>query len=156
MKKTIPVLELPYYMRKTLSIPLSTLYISDKHEIKGLVVDYSVGDIVSRNMRSKYKVVDGKTKRTDIIKKPTSRKYITIVNPRGTISLNTRTLLKAYNIHGYFVKGEEDLIVIGIGCERKTRIVYGQPNIGVVVVDSNPYRMVNIIKTFKPNINVYD
>jgi len=152
LRITVPALRLPDRLRRTLQIPLSTLYIS-KNWVKELNIEYCVGDIVSKNQKCKYMIVDGKTHREKFEEKLSGYK---IVNPRGTLSLNTLTILKAKRIRNLHVIGEEDLIVLGIGSEYKATIAYGQPYIGVVVVNSTPYWTTNIIKAFKPDIDVYE
>ncbi|MET1160680.1 MAG: DUF359 domain-containing protein [Thermoprotei archaeon] len=157
----LPVLILPNIFRKNLSIPLSTLYVSPyKGVVKGFRVEFSVGDIVSRNHHSRVKVIDFKTLRKEK-KRPIPHETGTIylLNPRGTLSLNAFTMLKAVgsNTGCVIVKGEEDLVVLPIGFEYNSSIVYGQPNTGVVFLQKgfSRYYAQNIIKLFKPAIIDY-
>ncbi len=141
------------YLRNVLSKPLSTLYVS-RRMIKGFHIDYSVGDLVSRNHSSLYRVVDGKIMRKELDHRRAGEEVV-IVNPPGTLSLNTFTMLKVRGRYRYYVFGEEDLIVLGIGREYRCRMIYGQPRSGVVVMGSDPYYLVNIIKAFKLDIVDY-
>ncbi len=155
MKTLIPSLELPLYMRKILSIPLATLYVSDKNlSIPG--IDIGVGDIVSYNLSPKKSIIDGKTLRT---KTTTSGRGAgcKAINIRGTVSLNAITMLKIKNIERLFIEGEEDLVLLGASREHAygTKIAYGQPGAGIVVLKNDPFYTINIIKTFKPVIYEY-
>ncbi|MEM0380539.1 MAG: DUF359 domain-containing protein [Desulfurococcaceae archaeon] len=151
----IPVLQLPFHLRKDLSKPLGVLYVSD-NTISGFKVDYSVGDVVSRNQISEYRVVDNRVMRTrrEIEKKDFCD--IHVVNPPGTISLNTLTFLNTRFFKNICIIGEEDLVVLGIGRDRSVTTAYGQPRVGVVLYKTDPVYIVNIIKTFKPTLIVYN
>lgn len=152
MKISIPVLRMPDNLRSSLRIPLSTLYVSPG-QIKNLNAEYCVGDIVAKNQECKYMVIDGKTLRETHVRLEDRYK---VINPPGTLSLNILTSIKNRDLKKLFVMGEEDLIVLGIGKEYKTTIIYGQPNTGIVIINSNPYWIINVIKAFKPDIVVYE
>jgi len=152
----IPLLKLPDHMRRVLSKPLGTLIVSSKGVVKGLELDYSVGDFVSRNHRCRYRVVDGKTLRTREFCGESWGRGFKIINPRGAISLNAFTMLKARGVDGYYVVGEEDLLVLPINREYEAKTIYGQPNVGVVVYNASRFYTANIIKSFKPDICDYE
>jgi len=143
----IPVLKLPGFLRSELKTPLGKLLVSESY-IKGLNIDYCVGDIVSENQNCEYRIIDYKTLRGVIkeVVKPT------IVNPPGALSINTFTALLNKGVKKHIVDGEEDLIVLAIARRRDITIAYGQPRTGVVIYKSDPFRIVNIIKAFKPDI----
>lgn len=150
-----PVLQLPQYMRIALSKPLGKLYVS-KGKISGFIIDYSVGDVVSFNQISTYRVVDSRVMRVEkeFINKSFCDTYV--YNPPGSISLNSITILKTKYFKNICVVGEEDLIVLSIGRDRETTIAYGQPRVGVVIYSSDPIHVLSIIKTFKPTLTFYN
>jgi len=153
----IPVLKLPPIFRKFLSIPLSTLYIpSNCKQVRKVASDYSVGDIVSQTIPSKIKFFDGKTRRS-VLKKELIReeRYESAVNPPGTLALNVFTMLKCNCVSTYFIHGEEDLVPLAVGVEKGGNIAYGQPDIGVVIIRTDRFYAINLIKVFKPGIVEY-
>lgn len=78
-----------------------------------------------------------------------------IINPPGYLTLNSITLLKALKTTVFKVRGEEDLLVLAVAREGAFKIAYGQPNVGVVVLSRDRTYVLNIIKTFKPEVIVY-
>jgi len=143
----IPVLKLPSFLRNELKIPLGKLLVS-KSYIRGLNIDYCIGDIVSQNQNCVYRIIDYKTLRGVIkeVVKPT------MLNPPGTLSINAFTALLSNSVKNHVVDGEEDLIVLVVARRRNITVAYGQPRTGVVIYRSDPFRVVNVIKAFKPDI----
>ncbi len=154
----LPVLRLPVWLRKTLSAPQGTLFIPKTNVIKSydIQVDFAIGDIVSRTLKASIKVIDGKTRRIKELPY-TGKSDVTIINPQGTLSLNSKTLLKEKDINTIFVLGEEDLLGLGVSLEKDNIIfAYGQPRVGFVLVHTNTVRARKLLKTFKPDIVVYN
>ncbi|MCD6487999.1 MAG: DUF359 domain-containing protein [Desulfurococcales archaeon] len=159
----IPVLLLPKWLRPSLSIPQGTLFIG-KNIIKGLKSDIGVGDIVSSTLKTSVKIIDFRTKRhikdKYTIKDKYCRSFI-IMNPPGTISLSSTTLLTQQDMNKniYIVIGEEDLLVLPLLKNKSwKKLFYGQPPMGVVRVVRTKYsskRVLEILKTFKPVIYAY-
>lgn len=150
----LPVLQLPEHLRKTLSTPIGKLYVSSGY-ITGFRVDYCVGDIVSMNQVSDYKVVDSRVMRLEReFEKINCDTYV--YNPPGAISLNTLTVLKTMFFKTMCVVGEEDLVVLGIGRDKHVTIAYGQPRVGVVIYKADPFHTLSIIKAFKPTLAFYN
>jgi len=143
----IPVLKLPGFLRNELKTPLGKLLVSESY-IKGLNIDYCVGDVVSQNQNCRVRIIDYKTLRGVIkeVIKPT------LMNPPGALSIVAFTALLSNDVKNHVVDGEEDLIVLAIARRRNVTIAYGQPRVGVVIYKSDPFRIVNIIKAFKPDI----
>ena len=153
MKPRIPVLILPKYLRKSLRIPLSRLYVS-RGWITGFKADYTVGDIVSQNNIGAHEIIDGKTLREEI---HVTVKGVDVINPPGSLALNTITMLKCRFCKSYIVHGEEDLVTLGVCREYfDKKVIYGQPSTGIVLMKSNPYWAINVIKAFKPDIVDYE
>ncbi len=158
--RRIPVLKLPYWMRSILSIPLGKLFVKqdgliDRSDL-GFDVDACVGDIVCKVFSPDLRVVDGKTRRT--YETGYTGGHSVLVNPKGTISILSRTLLTVQRRRlEVFVHGEEDLLVIPLALNRSiNNIVYGQPRTGIVIVDLNDYsrlKFIKILKTFKPDMS---
>ena len=153
MKKPyIPVFILPKNLRPVLSIPQGTLLVS-REQVRNINVDYAVGDVVSSTLSYKKNIVDYKTRRTHGLRPPIHTPYIRIVNPVGTLSINSLTILKTEKYKTIIVHGEEDLIPIGIHIESlDATIGYGQPGVGVVVVKGNYHKTRRLLKAFKPGI----
>jgi len=152
LKTRIPLLELPLFLRKVLKTPLSKLLVSQT-TITGLKADYAVGDVVSLNHEAVYRFFDGKTQR-HALRSIQAPSYI--INPPGTIALNAVTLLKCSKCRDFPVDGEEDLLTLAISREARNKtLIYGQPRVGVVILHTNPYWALNIIKVFKPLIAEY-
>lgn len=149
-----PALLLPAHLRTALSRPLGTLLVSSG-KISGLVVDYSVGDVVSANQISRYKVVDGRVMRGRAGPLAPRSCDVYAVNPPGSLSLNTLTISRMKSIERMCILGEEDLVVLGVGRSESASIAYGQPRTGVVVYEADPLRVVSVIKAFKPCLIVY-
>ncbi|MEM0355767.1 MAG: DUF359 domain-containing protein [Desulfurococcaceae archaeon] len=150
----LPCLTLLPEYRLALSTPLSKLYVSYTGYVKGLEVQYSVGDVVSVNQNSRYKIVDWKTRRKEHVERMVRGDRLVLVNPPGSLSLNAFTMLKAKHYGLFEVVGEEDLLVLITG--REGDVVYGQPGVGVVVLKKNPFYLSSLIKGFKPVVSVYE
>lgn len=154
----LPVLRLPVWLRRTLYVPQGTLFIPETNVIRNydIYVDFAIGDIVSRTLKASVRIIDGKTRRTKNLLY--ARKCdIVIINPQGTLSLNSKTLLKEKNINTIFVLGEEDLLGLGVSLEKDDIILaYGQPRVGFVLVRADTIRARKLLKTFKPDIVVYN
>ncbi len=151
--KNIPCLKPPDYLRKTLSLPQGKLYVSDKHAITGLSCDAAVGDVVSKNHYARIRVVDYKTKRSIPAGKGSAgSRVFRVVNPPGCVSLNSFTIGFLKDEHVVEVVGEEDLLVFPLALPSTgvSRIIYGQPNVGVVELDAQGVRVLKLLKTFKP------
>jgi len=152
LKVRIPLLELPLFLRSVLKTPLSKLLVSQA-TITGLKADYAVGDVVSLNHEATHRVFDGKTHRHTL---RAIRASSYIINPPGAIALNALTLLKCGKCRDFPVDGEEDLLTLAVSRETRGKtLIYGQPHVGVVVLRTNPYWALNIIKVFKPLIAEY-
>lgn len=149
-KPYIPVFILPKNLRPVLSIPQGTLLVS-RELVKNIKVDYAVGDVVSSTLSYRKNIVDYKTRRTRGLRPPINVPYIRIVNPAGTLSINSLTMLKTKEYKTILVHGEEDLIPIGVHIESPdSNIGYGQPGVGVVVVKGNYHKTRRLLKAFKP------
>ena len=107
----------------------------------------SVGDTVSRNlhehrMNPQLSITDNKRMRRMI--KPmtfTGKNVVRVVNPQGTITeeavVAVREALESdQNVH-IIVDGEEDLLTLiaVLYAPEKSLVVYGQPYVGIVVVE---------------------
>ncbi len=150
--ENIPVLKLPSKARGILSAPQGTLYISRKRVVKGLKVYYAVGDYVSQTLEYRIGIVDYKTRRIRYVKPVLMKPIVQTINPRGTLSINTKTILKQGRIGSIVVRGEEDLVPIGIVLEKQGyKIAYGQPGIGVVIITSDPIRGRRLLKILQPD-----
>ncbi len=157
-KKYLPILKLPYFLRKILSAPMGKLLVSDKKLVKNIKVDIAVGDVVSETTENLLRVIDGKTRRTISIKKQElERDFIKAINPPGTLSLNTRTITKCKKLKTLYIIGEEDITPLAFSLEYKdATIAYGQPGVGLVILTSNKINAIKVLKTFKPDIIVYN
>lgn len=158
----IPVLKMPFWLRKILGVPQGILYTKARDTIsRGDLekdIDVCVGDYVSETLDCREKVFDGKTRRRDYQGYTSSRSYdVVVYNPRSTISLNSKTMVSLGDIgRNIYVIGEEDLIPFVYVYRREAlSIVYGQPGVGVVVSEYNyvvKNRVIKMLKTFKPDI----
>jgi uncharacterized protein (UPF0218 family) len=147
----LPVLRLPSSLRRELAIPQGRLVVSRK-TIKDLEVDVTVGDIVSKTLKAPLKIIDYKTRRS-VREGFKGEGVASVINPRGTLSLNSRTITKIHDRGVISVLGEEDLLTLAYALERDgSRIAYGQPGLGVVILVSDRYRALKVLKTFKPDI----
>ena len=151
-ERSIPVFILPRRLRKLLSMPQGTLYVSDGI-VRDLWVDYAVGDMVSVTLRYNTNVIDYKTRRREKLKPPVNKPSTRIINPPGTLSINSKTMFKARGYRTFIVYGEEDLVPLAISLEREHESIgYGQPGVGVVVLRTNIIRARRLLKTFKPSL----
>lgn len=120
--------------------------------MKGLSVYYTVGDVVSANHYSRVKIIDRKTRRVEKMEGVSSNNNIAVVNPPGSLSLNAFTMLKAKGYELFEVIGEEDLLVLVAG--REGDVAYGQPGVGVVVLNRDSFYLSSLLKGFKPDVLV--
>jgi len=156
---TIPILLMPFWLREILSIPQGDLVSSKKGFVRNVEADASIGDIVSETVDSPLKVVDAKTKREFIGLKESNRTSFKVFNPRGSVSLNAFSIITHISENKVFVYGEEDLLVLPTLMNPHIQTcVYGQPNVGIVIVKNTEFtrmRMREILKTFKPVMYAY-
>ena len=106
----------------------------------------SVGDIVSRNLHKhsihpQLTIIDNiSLRKQKMPQEPEVEKTVYVDNPHGTITQEAITAIKGAlkrNGHTHIVvKGEEDLLtLIAVSYAPKNAfVVYGQPNLGIVVV----------------------
>ena len=108
----------------------------------------TVGDVVTSNLMNAniipdLCIVDGKTLRGKFKTKLKTKKDLKLKNPRGTISAKAwEVIRKAISLEvkvGIIVEGEEDLLTIPavLLAPNRAIVIYGQPDIGVVVVNIN-------------------
>lgn len=159
---------LPKELRNELSRPYGILYLNEEkliNDLKKFNRIITVGDVVTKtllnyNIYPNLAIIDEKTKRFEKlikIKNLENFNTITIYNEAGVIRFytickirqvmsnltkNSRILIK--------VEGEEDLLVIPVllYSHYKDVVLYGQPNVGIVLMESSePYiwRVKNII-----------
>ncbi len=144
-------------LRKELKAPLGLLIRGSSEEttkaLEGLIERMkprqiiSVGDVVSENMiragiRPQVLVVDNKVMRTPIDPIDVDvDQTLHVENPPGTLMDETwRVVKEAIGSEGttkVVVDGEEDLLVLVVVlcAPRRSLVVYGQPDEGVVVVN---------------------
>jgi uncharacterized protein (UPF0218 family) len=148
----IPVLQLPVEYRRELSIPQGTLHISkNRGVIQGLRGDATVGDVVSERHFSSLKIVDFKTKRLRLVGSVEQCNQV-VLNPPGSISINSITILQAHTQGVICVIGEEDLLVIPLLKKVGNVIIYGQPDTGVVEVVALEEVALKVFKILIPAI----
>ena len=106
----------------------------------------SVGDVVSRNLHKhsihpQLTIIDNISLREQKMPlEPEAEKTVYVDNPQGTITQESITAIKGAltrNEHTHIVvKGEEDLLtLIAVSyAPENAFVVYGQPNLGIVVV----------------------
>lgn len=151
----IPALRLPQEFRRALSLPQGTLYVADGGIVRGLKADVAVGDVVASRHVVAIRVIDFKTKR-EIAVIPQEGLPV-IVNPPGSISLNSFTMLRMEGVRAFGVEGEEDMLVTAAAYLREgIRILYGQPDVGVVSLLSDRRRALKVIKALKPVVIRFD
>jgi hypothetical protein len=108
-----------------------------------------VGDTVSRHaieagIHADLIIVDNKEMRRSSIPVPLcSRKKVSLINPQGTIAANSWDVIaRAIELEdsAIVVEGEEDLLVLVAVSVAPIRslVVYGQPNVGIVLVRASP------------------
>lgn len=155
-KSAIPVLKPEKYLRKILATPQGILHVG-KYPIKNLEADILVGDIVSTTLKGDVRIIDYKTRRSEKMEADIIKPSRHVVNPQGTLSLMSRTIAKAKKYKTVIVAGEEDLVTLAYALENDDiYIAYGQPRVGVVIIKSERFRALRILKTFKPDIVVYN
>ncbi len=157
---SIPALTLPLEFRRFFAYPQGTLYIKPhRGEVTGFQVTVSVGDIVSEKHKAEVKIVDYKSKRRtyrDETSLLNVKKYRIVVNPPGTLSLNAMTIINNTRTGYIRVIGEEDLLVIPFLTRSDVSVVYGQPDVGVVLVKSDLNMALKILKILKPTVVTYN
>jgi len=154
----IPVLVLPSEFRRALALPQGALYVEPtRGEVRGLSAVVSVGDVVSARHSAVIRVVDYKSER-----RPHAGSYAVstsecrvVVNPPGTLSLNTITTISGVERGCIRVVGEEDLLVIPFLARRGISIIYGQPGVGAVKLKSDLNIALKMLKILKPSIVTY-
>lgn len=147
----IPVLTLPHDFRNDLVYPQGTLIVHPERGcIFGVKADVTVGDVVSRRHTSKIKVVDFKTKRVQQIS-PAETSCILVVNPRGCLSLSSVTFSMLSNTD-LCVIGEEDMLTLAFLPSQADTIMYGQPDVGVVLVKPCIRKALKALKILKPSV----
>ncbi|MEM1596467.1 MAG: DUF359 domain-containing protein [Desulfurococcaceae archaeon] len=153
----LPSLSLPDEFRSDLWIPQGTLYVHpSKGSITDLHVDITVGDVVSRRHHSYIKVVDFKTKKKLIGRFDEHEKcnYF-VLNPPGNISLNSYTFIDSATRGVICVIGEEDLLTIPFLNKINRKIAYGQPDSGIVVLNSSVEMAIKVFKILKATVIQY-
>ncbi len=150
------ILRLPKDLRRYFTYPHGLLIINEKPGFLfkcDIKADYLVGDIVSKYFHGDVKILDLKTRRR-IKTAPDKVDYNNqlIINPPGTVSQNSRTLITTA-IDKFIVKGEEDLITMAISLtiHGKT-IIYGYPRYGAVITIADTIKARRLLKRFKPDI----
>ncbi len=158
----IPVLLMPHFLRDVLSIPQGSLVVAKKNKyVRGVKVDIAIGDVVAKTLVSRARIIDYKTRRKIRVHQENKniRRVLYIANPAGTLSLNTLTIVPNTVFDEIIVDGEEDLVPLAaIRNNNYNSIAYGQPGVGVVVIEKNMYtvfRAREILKTFKPVMYAY-
>lgn len=152
----LPALALPAEFRDDLGKPQGTLIVHpERGVVHGIKVDVAVGDIVSQNHLSIVSVVDFKTKREV---KPSTRQecHHLAVNPAGVVSINSITIADLASKGTICIIGEEDLLVVPFLRHEGKRILYGQPNTGVVLVEAKRETSIKAFKILKPTMVKYD
>jgi Uncharacterized protein conserved in archaea len=153
----VPSLSLIHDFRQDLWIPLGTLYVNpDKGPVLNLSIDVTVGDIVSERHSSSVKVVDFKTKRTTMdYRGDFSECNYLIINQPGSISLHSFTIINSTERGTLCIMGEEDLLTILFLLKPGKKIAYGQPDTGVVVVESSMETAIKVFKILKATVIQY-
>ncbi|MCD6301435.1 MAG: DUF359 domain-containing protein [Staphylothermus sp.] len=157
-ERYIPILKLPSFLRKILGAPMGKLLVSDKEFVRNIKVDIAIGDVVSETTKHNLCVIDGKTRRSISLEKEYRvKESLKALNPPGTLSLNTRTIAKCKRIKTLYIIGEEDLAPLAFSLEYTNKTIsYGQPRVGLVILTSNKINAIKVLKTFKPDIIVYN
>ena len=137
---------------------MGKLLVSDKKFVSNVKVDIAIGDVVSETTEYNLCVIDGRTRRTISVEKQYKvKESLKAINPPGTLSLNTRTIAKCKGIKTLYIVGEEDLTPLAFSLEySNATISYGQPMVGLVILTSNKINAIKVLKTFKPDIIVYN
>ncbi len=147
----IPALCLAEAHRGDLAYPQDLLIVHpSRGYLAGLEVDVAVGDVVSERHVAKIRVFDYKTKRTLGLERRVS-KCINVVNPRGCLSLNSLTLAKS-RAGDLCVVGEEDLLVLAFAVTGAESILYGQPDVGAVLMKPDLNKAIKVLKILKPAV----
>ncbi|MCY0868572.1 MAG: DUF359 domain-containing protein [Desulfurococcus sp.] len=134
MSSLTPVLKLPDSYRLFLALPQGELYVTpSRGVVRGLEAEVAVGDVVSRNHLARIIVVDAKTKRAGGGPYPASCSIV-IHNPHGAVSMKSFTAALIRQARVVCVDGEEDLTVIPFMHAGYSKIIYGQPDVGVVEI----------------------
>lgn len=152
----LPVLALPHDHRRDLGLPHGKLLVHpERGPIVNLRVDVTVGDIVSERHVSRVKVIDYKTKRFSKLEMYKDERCLYVVNPPGSISLSSITVINSIT-HGLIcVLGEEDMLSIPFLLRESLKVAYGQPDVGVVILRSSREIALKVFKILKPAMVVY-
>ncbi|MEM4717261.1 MAG: DUF359 domain-containing protein [Desulfurococcaceae archaeon] len=159
--RLLPVLSLPSDFRIDLSIPQGVLFVHPEREvIKGLHGDVTIGDVVSNRHFSSIKIRDFKTKRSLTMRERQLHDLgecaFIAINPPGSISLNSLTVLEIARAGIICVIGEEDLLVIPFLRHGDRNIIYGQPDSGAVLVKTRSEIAIKVFKILKPTMVKYE
>lgn len=153
----LPVLALPGDYRQDLALPQGILYVNpSRGVVEGFVVDVAVGDVVSERHFSRLKILDFKTRRVNSVTGIHVEQCIRVLNPPGSISLNSLTILNSLRKGYICVIGEEDLLPVAYLATRDIRVIYGQPDVGVVELKSGIEIALKVFKILKPTMVIYD
>jgi uncharacterized protein (UPF0218 family) len=142
-----------------LAKPQGTLYVNpNRGDVFGLEATVSVGDVVSARHRATVRIVDYKSMRrayADLAVRSIEETRV-VVNPPGSLSLNASTIAGRARSGFIRVIGEEDLLVIPHLARRdRSSVLYGQPGVGVVKLESNVVLALKILKILKPTVVSY-
>jgi len=121
----------------------------------------SVGDIVSRNLHAnqinpQLSITDNKSMRKRVKQQVfTNKRLVHVKNPRGAITEEAIEAVKESmksddHVH-ILVDGEEDLLALVaiIYAPEEALVIYGQPNEGIVVVETSSEKKTEATKTLK-------
>ena len=148
-------LTLPSWLRRRLREPFlgSTVYPDLPYQLLALQDHVTVGDIVTNvawrmGLRPRIAVYDCRSARREVAcpKPPEDYRVYRVANPASTLTyramklideLVSRVLVFRDEFAAVVVDGEEDLIALYLAAKlpSHTLLVYGQPMLGVVVVD---------------------
>ncbi|MFX0096538.1 MAG: GTP-dependent dephospho-CoA kinase family protein [Candidatus Hodarchaeota archaeon] len=107
------------------------------------VGDVVTSNLINANLLPDLCIVDGKTLRGKFRIELKTEKIFKLRNPRGTVSAKAweviRKAISSGAKVGIIVDGEEDLLTIPavLLAPNRAIVIYGQPDVGVVVVNIN-------------------
>lgn len=150
-------LVLPQWLRRRLREPLlgSTVYPNLPYQLLALRDHVTVGDIVTSvawrmGLRPRIAVYDCRSARHALVcpEPPENYKVYRVSNPASTLTyqvmrlvdeLIPRVLMFRDEFAAIVVDGEEDLVALYLAAKlpSRTLLVYGQPMLGVTVIDVN-------------------
>lgn len=152
----LPVLHLQSDFREDFSIPQGVLFVHpERGVISGLSADVTIGDIVSDRHFSSVKIQDFKTKRSLIAQVREECTWLA-TNPPGSISMNSFTVVDTTRMGTICVIGEEDLLVIPFLRYMDRKVIYGQPDSGVVLIKTRSEIAIKVFKILKPTMVKYE